>query len=86
MHLSLTGMTLSVQIKLLKGDGKSVHNFTAQTKRSGMQFWLLNQHLGGHGCHSIEKEAVLGDSHIANVVVDVIKCCKMYCILYEYIL
>ena len=74
MRLSLIGMTLSVRIKLLKGEGKSVHNFTAQTKRSGMQFGLLNQHLGGQGCHSFEKVTVLGDSHIANLVVGVIEC------------
>jgi hypothetical protein len=67
MRLSLIGMTLSIQIELLKGHGTSVHSYTAQTKHSGMQFGLLNQHLGGQECHSIEGVAVLGDKHIANM-------------------
>jgi hypothetical protein len=67
MHLALIGMILSVQIELLKGHGTSVHSYTAQTKHSGIQFGLLNQHLGGQECHSIEGMAVVGDNHIANM-------------------
>jgi hypothetical protein len=67
MHLSHIGMTLSIQIELLKGHGTSVHSYIAQTEHSGMQFGLLNQHLGGQGCHVIEGVAVLGDNHIGNM-------------------
>jgi hypothetical protein len=67
MHLSLIGMTLSIQIELLKGHGTSVHSYTIQTEHFGMQFGLLHQHLGGEGCHSIEGMAVLRDSHVENM-------------------
>jgi len=73
VHLSLIGMTLSVQIELLKDHGTSVHSFTAQTKQNNsqvliQQFGLLNQHLGEvKDATVLNWVAVLGDSHIANM-------------------
>jgi hypothetical protein len=73
VHLSLIGMTLSVQIELLKDHGTSVHSFTTQTKQNNsqvliQQFGLLNQHLGEvKDATVLNRVAVLGDSHIANM-------------------